>query len=412
MEIPLALNGLDESELEIVFSVFRSGNVTMGEQVQIFEEKFAKKMRVKHAIMVNSGSSANLLGLEILASKLPDINVSQRGEFYVAVPAILWPTSIWPIVQLGFRALLIDTVENSLEIDLDKLLEAKNEFGHALIGAVLIHPLGKSLDLAKISKLRDDTGMFFVEDNCESLGSGSLGKFAGTIGEVGTFSFYYSHHITTVEGGMIVTESDEIANLIRSMRAHGWTRNRQDKAEIENAYPEFNKDFLFVTPGYNFRPMEFQGALGISQLDKLDSFLERRLQIISKVAIALAGSNFEILGLTNEQHFSAVQIDLSKGPVPHSWMAIPISYKGTNLTLEQVHSALNYLGVATRPVLAGNFVNQPAGKHEMISIFRNLENSNEIYAKSFMIGNHHNISDQQLAHLLDALMSIIRLDEP
>jgi dTDP-4-amino-4,6-dideoxygalactose transaminase len=136
------------------------------------------------------------------------------------------------------------------------------------------------------------------------------------------------------------------------------------------------------------------------------------LQIISKVAIALAGSNFEILGLTNEQHFNAVQIDLSKGPVPHSWMAIPISYKGTNLTLEQVHSALNSLGVATRPVLAGNFVNQPAGKHEMISIFRNLENSNEIYAKSFMIGNHHNIGDEQLAHLLDALMSIIRLDEP
>jgi dTDP-4-amino-4,6-dideoxygalactose transaminase len=93
-------------------------------------------------------------------------------------------------------------------------------------------------------------------------------------------------------------------------------------------------------------------------------------------------------------------------------MAIPITYKGTNLTLEQVHSALNDLGVATRPVLAGNFANQPAGKHKMISIFRNLANSNDIYANSFMIGNHHNINDQQLAYLLDALVSVIRLDEP
>ena len=410
MEIPLAQNGLDEIEVELVSSIFRSGNVTMGKEVEAFESSFAKKLQVKHAIMVNSCSSANLLALEILAATIAEEDVSSRAKFYVAVPAILWPTSIWPIIQLGFHALIIDTAKNSLEIDFNLLIEAKKKYGSALVGAVLIHPLGKSLDLNKIAKLQDDLGLFIVEDNAESLGAGSPEKFAGTVGDVGTFSFYYSHHITTVEGGMIVTNLDSTANRILSMRAHGWTRNRLDKKEIENNYSNFNKDFLFVTSGYNFRPMEFQGALGVSQLKKLDDFLEKRLAIISKVIETLHGSNFHVLGSTKETSESNTRVDLTQGPIPHSWMAIPISYRGKNLTLTQIHKTLNDFGVATRPILAGNFINQPAGKHQMISKFGNLPNSENIYASSFMIGNHHNISDGQLEHLLNTLRRIIEID--
>lgn len=410
MEIPLAQNGLDEIEAELVSSIFRSGNVTMGKEVEAFESSFAKKLKVKHAIMVNSCSSANLLALEILATRIAKEDVSSRAKFYVAVPAILWPTSIWPIIQLGFQALIIDTAKNSLEIDFDLLIEAKKKYGNALVGAVLIHPLGKSLDLNKIAKLQEDLGLFIVEDNAESLGAGSPEKFAGTVGDVGTFSFYYSHHITTVEGGMIVTNLDSTANQILSMRAHGWTRNRLDKKEIENKYPNFNKDFLFVTSGYNFRPMEFQGALGVSQLKKLDGFLEKRLAIISKVMATLHGSNFHVLGSTKETSESNTRVNLTQGPIPHSWMAIPISYRGKNLTLTQIHKTLNDFEVATRPILAGNFINQPAGKHQMISKFVNLPNSENIYASSFMIGNHHNISDGQLEHLLNTLRRIIEID--
>jgi len=361
--------------------------------------------------MVNSGSSANLLALEMLAKHIGVRNPKDRANFFVAVPAVLWPTSIWPIVQLGFKALVIDTKEDSLEIDFDLLIKAKADLGDQLVGAVLIHPLGRALDLAKIKDLKDNHGMFIIEDNCESLGAGIDGEFAGTVGNVGTFSFYYSHHITTVEGGMIVTNSDSDMNEILSMRAHGWTRNRQDRQEIEFEYSEYNKDFLFVTSGYNFRPMEFQGALGVSQIKKLDSFIKTRTSNVSRVVETLKNSNFEVIGSDLGAFNNAEQDSQSELPVRHSWMAMPITYKGNSLTLTDIHSFLNDNGIATRPILAGNFIDQPAADHEMISVFQRTTNADDIYQRSFMIGNHHNLSEEQISHLLTTFERIISVDE-
>ena len=411
MEIPLAQEGLDEIEIESVTRIFREGNLTMGKNVKEFELDFARKFGVKHAVMVNSGSSANLLALEMLAKHIGVQDHRIRTNYYVAVPAILWPTSIWPIVQLGFRALVIDTKEDSLEMDLDLLIKAKLDLGDQLVGAVLIHPLGRALESTKIRDLRDNYGIFIIEDNAESLGAGTNGEFAGTVGNVGTFSFYYSHHITTVEGGMVVSNSDSDVNELLSMRAHGWTRNRQDRKEIESKYPEYNKDFLFVTSGYNFRPMEFQGALGVSQLKKLDKFIETRTSNVSRVVEVLKNSNFRVIGSDSEAiKFSNHGIE-NNPPVPHSWMAIPIAYKGRSLTLNEIHNFLNENGVATRPVLAGNFINQPASEHEMISVFQGTSNADDIHQRSFMIGNHHNLSEEQLLHLLTTFERIISLDE-
>lgn len=411
MEIPLAQDGLDEIEIESVARIFREGNLTMGKHVREFELDFARKFGVKHAVMVNSGSSANLLALEMLAKHIGVQNHQIRANYYVAVPAVLWPTSIWPIVQLGFRALVIDTKVDSLEMDLDLLIKAKLDLGDQLVGAVLIHPLGRALESSRIRELRDNYGMFIIEDNCESLGAGTNGEFAGTVGDVGTFSFYYSHHITTVEGGMIVSNSDSDVNEILSMRAHGWTRIRQDRKEIESKYPEFNKDFLFVTSGYNFRPMEFQGALGVSQLKKLDKFIETRTSNVSRVVEVLKNSNFRVIGSDSEAIKVSDQGIGDKPPVPHSWMAIPIAYKGQSLTLSEIHSFLNKNGIATRPILAGNFMNQPAAVHEMISVFKGTSNADGIYEQSFMIGNHHNLSEEQLTHLMATFERIISLDE-
>ena len=411
MEIPLAQDGLDEIEIETITRIFREGNLTMGKNVREFELDFARKLGVKYAVMVNSGSSANLLALEMLAKHIGVKNLYSRANYYVAVPAVLWPTSIWPIVQLGFKALVIDTKKDSLEIDFDLLIKAKANLGDQLVGAVLIHPLGRALDLAKIKDLKDNHGMFIIEDNCESLGAGIDGEFAGTVGNVGTFSFYYSHHITTVEGGMIVTNSDSDLNEILSMRAHGWTRNREDRKEIESKYSEFNKDFLFVTSGYNFRPMEFQGALGVSEIKKLDQFLETRASNVSRVVETLKDSNFSVIGSDLEAINSSEKESQSGLPVRHSWMAIPITYKGQSLTLTDIHGFLNDNGIATRPILAGNFINQPAANHEMISVFQEASNAGDIYQRSFMIGNHHNLSEEQLLHLLATFERIISVDE-
>lgn len=411
MQIPLAQDGLDEIEIEAITKIFRAGNLTMGKHVREFELDFARKLGVQHAIMVNSGSSANLLALEMLANHIGKKKLQTRGDYYIAVPAVLWPTSIWPIVQLGFRALVIDTREDSLEIDIDLLVAAKADFGDQLVGAVLIHPLGKALNLTKVNDLRVKHGMFIIEDTCESLGAGNSGEFAGSVGNVGTFSFYYSHHITTVEGGMVVTNSDSDANRLLSMRAHGWTRNRLDRVEIESKYSDFNKDFLFVTSGYNFRPMEFQGALGVSQLKKLDNFIVARVSNVLRVVGVLKNSNFRVIGSDFEATDIVEQRDQNLHPVPHSWMAIPIAYKGQRMTLAEIHKFLNSNGIATRPILAGNFMSQPAAEDEMISVFQGTNNADDIYRRSFMIGNHHNFTEEQLFHLLAVLEKIILVDE-
>jgi CDP-6-deoxy-D-xylo-4-hexulose-3-dehydrase len=406
MNIPLALEGLSEAEIELVCDIFRSGNLTMGKRVANFESEFAEKFGVKHAVMVNSGSSANLLALEAFVNALTTVKYVDRAKYSIAVPAVLWPTSIWPIIQLGFKALIIDTLPNSLEIDMEQLVSAKHEMGDLLLGAVLIHPLGKSLDLARIQSLRDEFGMFILEDNCESIGSGNNQHFAGTVGDFGSFSFYYSHHITTVEGGMVVTNDDHHADNLRSMRAHGWTRNRRDQWAIQSQFPDLSKDFLFVTSGYNVRPMEFQGALGSSQLKQLQSFIGQRIKNASIVHEATRNSSLSLIGANSDTLNLAQSPQGNMAPVHHSWMALPINCSLGKESSLLAQSTLVSKGIATRPLLAGDFSAQPAGQHPMIDKYGNLNNSKELYASSFMIGNHHNYSDAQMLYLSKILNEV------
>ena len=403
MQIPLALEGLSETEIEMVCEVFRSGQLTMGNRVSEFETLFAKKMGAKHAVMLNSGSSANLLALESLRNKVKEKNLDPR-DFFIAVPAVLWPTSLWPIIQTGFKVVVIDTKPDSLEIDFDQLETAKIQLGKRLLGAVLIHPLGKALDLDRIKDLKNNSDFFVLEDNCESIGSGKDGTYAGTIGDFGSFSFYYSHHITTVEGGMITTNSSEYANELLSMRAHGWTRNRLDRSSIEKSHPNLHKEFLFVTSGYNLRPMEFQGALGVSQLSQLDNFIQKRIENANIINDSLQNSSLELIA--NESLSVKNDFTTRDKPVPHSWMALPLRSKIQNLSIKKIQDKLNSLGISTRPLLAGDFTAQPAGLHHDIIKHGELNNSKELYANSFMIGNHHNYSENQINYLASTLKEI------
>jgi CDP-6-deoxy-D-xylo-4-hexulose-3-dehydrase len=406
MDIPLALEGLSADEIEIVCEVFRSGNLTMGERVRSFEAEFAARFHVKHAIMVNSGSSAIILALDAFVSTLSKEQYFNRANYFIAIPAVLWPTSLWPIVQLGFKAIMIDTLPNSLEIDIAALIRAKQELGDLLIGAVLIHPLGKSLDLDEIRNLKEEYKLFILEDNCESLGAGMGSQYAGTVGDFGTFSFYYSHHITTVEGGMVVTNSDSYADNLRSMRAHGWTRNRTDKSAIEDKFPHLPNDFLFVTSGYNFRPMEFQGALGSSQLVQLEVFVEKRIRNARKIFQAIQNTNLELIA-GNSVNTDYEPVAKEKfGPRPHSWMALPIHCRLGSEISRAVQMALRSGGISTRPLLAGDFSAQPAGNHPMIEKYGELTNARNLYATSFMIGNHHNYSSVQMDYLAATLVNI------
>jgi CDP-6-deoxy-D-xylo-4-hexulose-3-dehydrase len=401
-KIPLAMEGLSQQEINLVCDVFKSGKLTMGSHVASFETEFANFLGVKHAVMVNSGSSANLLAVDLMIRSAVIKTKLAISELYIAVPAILWPTSLWPVIQLGLKVLLIDSEGDSLKIDFDKLLEAKKQYGKRLIGAVLIHPLGESLDLEKILQLKEFHDLLILEDNAESLGAGNNIHFAGTVGNFGTFSFYYSHHMTTVEGGMVVTNNSEAADDLRSLRAHGWTRNRTDKILIEKANPKLPKDFLFITSGYNVRPMEFQGALGISQLKQLPEFIKKRIINANMIYKSLEGSQIELISGRKSLPLQEPEKVFNFKPVTHSWMALPIRCRNKELSIK-IQSELNSMQVSTRPLLAGDFTSQPAGNNSNIESFLELNHSKKTYETSFMIGNHHNLSQAQIEFLIECL---------
>jgi CDP-6-deoxy-D-xylo-4-hexulose-3-dehydrase len=401
LKIPLVAEGISEDEVELLCSSLRTGTHTMGLEVSKFEAEFSSFIGVKNSIMLNSGSSANLLALESIVRGLNESHSPKPGS-YIAVPAVLWPTTVWPIIQLGFRALLIDTLPGTLEIDFDQLEKAKSELKEKLVGAILIHPLGKSLSIERIIRLKEEFNLFIIEDNCESLGAGSHETYAGTVGDYGTFSFYYSHHMTTIEGGMVVCNDVKSRNDLASMRAHGWIRDRLDKQDFLLHDPDASPDFHFVTSGFNFRPMEIQGVLGRSQLKSLPSFLKKRWLNAEIISQACEGG---VLSLIGDEQIQETPISFSR-PIYNSWMAFPYLVDSEKMKRDQVREIFSLAGIATRPLLAGNFLNQPAGKHKDIVGYGSMKNSTAIYSNGFMTGNHHSFSEEQILILAQAIKNL------
>jgi CDP-6-deoxy-D-xylo-4-hexulose-3-dehydrase len=227
MRVPLAVVGLGRTEIQAAIEVFESGNLTMGEQVRTFESLMASFLGADHFIMVNSGSSANLLIFEYLLRPSSGKPLLKTGDG-VLVPAIAWPTTIWPIIQLGLIPVFVDVNRDTFDINLESARNAISLSSVPVKAIFPIHPLGYAINPRELSSFSKEFSLVLVNDVCESLGSWSEGLHAGMEGLAASFSFYFSHHITTMEGGGIATNSLEIADDLRSMRSHGWSRDRID----------------------------------------------------------------------------------------------------------------------------------------------------------------------------------------
>src|SRR5262245_55984656 len=253
---PLATNTLDSEEISAAKAVLTSGLLTMGKEVHGFEKAFADWVGARHALMVNSGSSANLLIVDLMLRRSSSAAPWMAGD-EILVPALAWPTTVWPLVQLGLTPVFVDVDPKTLAIDLES---ARSVLSPRVTGMFLIHVLGQVPVMQDYLKFLADHDMRLIEDCCESLGGHSGGKHVGNFGVAGSFSFYFSHHLTTIEGGMIVTDDSALYDDLLSLRAHGWTRGRSDRTVWKQRYPELDDRFLFVTAGYNVRPTEIQGA--------------------------------------------------------------------------------------------------------------------------------------------------------
>ena len=395
MRVPLAVVGLEQSDIQKVVEILESGNLTMGAQVRTFESLMANYLGVDHFIMVNSGSSANLLMFEYLLRPSNGRPYLQAGDG-VLVPAIAWPTTIWPIIQLGLVPIFVDVNRETFDIDLESARKAIS-LSKAPVKAIFpIHPLGYAIQPSKLRSFANEFSLVLVNDVCESLGSWSEGLHAGIEGLAASFSFYFSHHITTMEGGGIATNSLEIADDLRSMRSHGWSRDRSDSSSMTEGLSLADSKFRFLTTGYNVRPTEIQAGIGINQVAKINDFVDRRRSLAKRVAEAVAETPLNLMGNVD---FS--NPDSNQG---HSWMMIALCVEAGSGMKLMVQEFLEKNEVETRPVLTGNFLHQPAMKklNDFISDV-SLENTDWVAEHCFLIGAHHDFTEDQICHLVETL---------
>ena len=269
MQFKLCDDPWGEEELSAIHRVMDSGMYTMGQNVRTYEQQFARKFGTKHAVMVSSGSAANLLAIASLvySKRLP------RGA-EVIVPAVSWSTTYAPLEQYGMKLVFVDIDKDTLNMDVQALRNAITEKTKMVF---LVNLLGNPNYFDEVLEICRQKNVIVIEDNCESLGAEYKGKKLGTLGLAGTFSTFYSHHLCTMEGGMVVTDDQELYEYMLAIRAHGWTRNLPDGSSIYQKKDDpFYESFNFIVPGYNLRPLEMEGAIGLEQLKKMDRMIAQR----------------------------------------------------------------------------------------------------------------------------------------
>lgn len=367
---PLASTTWDGAEFRAMQEVIETGQFTMGEKVRQFEQAFAAHFGSKYAVMSNSGSSANLLALAALRYS-KKFEGDLRDE--IIVPAVSWSTTYYPITQLGYKIKFVDIDLNSLNLNASQVEQAINE---RTVGIFAVNLLGNPADLGLLRQLCERHNLFFIEDNCESMGATLNGKMAGTFGDIGTFSTFFSHHISTMEGGVCVTDDLELAQLMVSLRAHGWTRELPTQNLVHDKTGDaFEDSFRFVLPGYNLRPLELSGAIGIHQLAKLDSLVAERRR------------NAEYF-LHQVSEIDSIITQSENGS--SSWFGFSLILKnGLQGRRRDLVGLLLDHGIDCRPIVAGNFTKNPVMKHLRHVPFESLPNADKVDVDGLFIGNHH-----------------------
>ena len=366
----LATSSWDDEERAAIADVVKSDMTTMGKHVQQYESEFAKYMGSKYAVMVNSGSSANLLMTAALFYK--QNNPLKRGD-EIIVPAVSWATTYYPLYQYGLKLKFVDIDINTLNYDLNALEKAVTDKTRAIMAVNL---LGNPNDFTRIKQIINNRDIYLIEDNCESMDADIDGKKTGTFGIMGTFSTFFSHHMSTMEGGVIVTDDEELYHILLSLRAHGWTRNlpKQNRVCSDKSDDRFSELFRFVLPGYNVRPIEMEGAIGLSQLKKLPTFIEWRRK---------NAKYFQNKFKDNPYFIIQQQIG---NP---SWFGFSFIIR-PNANIDR-RELVNYLmdnNIDTRPIVAGDFTKNEVLKYFDYEIFGEMKNAQYLDKNGFFVGNH------------------------
>ena len=372
MFFPLMADTWGDEEIEAIQGVIASGRYTMAGNVARFEDAFAAYHGRAHAVMVNSGSSANLIAVAALCHH--GTRALRRGD-EVIVPAISWSTTFFPLQQYGLRLRFVDVDMDTLGLDVSRLEEALTPRTRAIAGVSI---LGNPCAVDVMRDFADRNELWFFEDNCESLDATLGGRLTGTFGDVATFSFFFSHHISTMEGGMLLCDDVELCHLARSLRAHGWTRDLPDESPIyERRESDFFEEYRFILPGYNVRPMEMNAAVGLQQLKKLPAMTAARRKNLS-VFQDLFGADPRFI----------IQKENGKSS---SFCFTIILAPGLEAERERVLGALHENGIEHRIITGGNILRNDVMKYFDYDVVGGATpNADIAHQRGFFVGNQAN----------------------
>ncbi|MBI5741897.1 MAG: DegT/DnrJ/EryC1/StrS family aminotransferase [Nitrospirae bacterium] len=386
MRLGLTSSTFGPEERTAMIEVIDTGMLTMGRHVREFEERFAGYIGGKYALMVNSGSSANLVAVASLFFRKE--KPLKRGDT-VIVPCVSWATTFYPLHQYGLKLKFVDIDLETLNYDIESLKKAVTP-DVKMIVAVSI--LGNPCRFDEITGICKENDIILFEDNCESMGAKFNGRYTGTFGLIGTFSTFYSHHISTIEGGLILTDDYEIYCLCKSLRNHGWTRDQGPESPIyRTKEDDFFEAYRFILPGYNVRATELQGAVGKEQLKKLDGFLKIRRQ--------------------NAEYFKELFKDdrrfiIQKEVGESSWFSFTMIVRPeSGLNRKQVLRVLKNAGIEHRIITGSNML-----RHDVVEYFdyenTGSGNADTAHDYGFFVGNHPVDIRDKIDYLYESLKSV------
>tara|TARA_B100000315_G_scaffold257061_1_gene304651 strand:- start:2845 stop:4047 length:1203 start_codon:yes stop_codon:yes gene_type:complete len=382
-----------ENEIKDIINILRSTNVVMGEKTRQFQDNWSKWIDIPYSTMVNSGSSANLLMIQMFISKNGKYRFKKGDE--VLVPAVTWSTTLFPIIQLGLNPVLVDVKDDTFNIDVKSCEKAITKRTKALFA---VHLLGNPVNIDELTDFCNNNNLIFFEDCCEATGTMWNNKKIGTFGVASSFSFMFAHHISTIEGGVICCKDELDDSIIKASRAHGWIReiNEERRQDVINNSEIDSENFLFWDLGYNVRPTEISAILGINELRRIDKYVEIRNQNHEEYKKRLEPLNDKIQIQNLEDQKKSFRSSFSFGFFIKNTAKYP---------KRKVIEYLNYHRIESRTLLAGNLARHPFYSMYCETPKVNLINSDKIHHGGLYLPNHQKINNEDINYITDHLIS-------
>lgn len=374
----------DQTKKELCEFIMKTDRLSMSTECRKFETNFANFQKSKNCSMFTNGSTANLA----LIQSLINLGRLKKGDT-VAFSAVTWSTNVMPLLQLGLNIHPVDVEVDTLNSSA-KLFKKALKKNPSIKAFFITNALGFCSDIDEIARICVDKGIILIEDNCESLGTIYKGKKLGSFGLAGTFSFYLGHHMSTIEGGALCTNDEELDTMIKMVRSHGMDRNldedRKIKVREKFHLDEFYSKYTFYTLGYNLRPSEINGFLGNNQLQYLDKIFNKRNENFIKFVTAV-----------NKKDIVPIRYDHIEFV---SNFTFPVICKNKDI-LNRYISVFEETGIEIRPVISGNMMNQIFIKDYTTKTY-NLPGAQKIHENGFYFGNNPDMTDEEINIVIKA----------